>query len=91
MCIINDDPIIRCMEQTGFPQWLQEDDRIDDPDGELESARDKAFELLYSMEDDDRITDAEWYRLYALYEDAWCVGMYYDCIDELQAVKSALA
>lgn len=91
MYIINDDPIVHCIEQTGLPPWMQGDDWEDERDDELEAAREKASELLYSLEDDERITDAEWNRLSALYDDACTIGDYYDCIDEFQAVKSALA
>ena len=35
MILIDDDPIIRCIERTGFPPWLSddwEDDEEDDDD-----------------------------------------------------------
>lgn len=38
MIQIPDDPIIRCIERTGFPPWLKddwEDDEEDDDDEEL--------------------------------------------------------
>lgn len=33
---IPDDPIISCMERTGFPPWMQDDDDDDDEDKEDE-------------------------------------------------------
>ena len=34
--MIPDDPIIACMERTGYPPWMQEDDCDDDEDEEEE-------------------------------------------------------
>ena len=34
--MIPDDPIIACMERTGYPPWMQEDDYDDDEDEEEE-------------------------------------------------------
>jgi len=36
MYLIPDDPIISCMERTGFPPWMQDDDDDDDEDKEDE-------------------------------------------------------
>lgn len=91
MYCIPDDPIIRCIERTGLPPWLQGDDWEDERDDELDAASEKASELLYSLEDDERISDEEWARLSSMYDDACTIGDYYDCISEFQAVKSALA
>lgn len=33
---IPDDPIIRCMEKTGYPPWMQEPDPYDDEWEEFE-------------------------------------------------------
>ena len=33
MLNIPDDPIISCMERTGYPPWMQDDD-IKDPDND---------------------------------------------------------
>ena len=30
--MIPDDPIISCMERTGYPPWMQEDDEDEDED-----------------------------------------------------------
>lgn len=30
--MIPDDPIIACMERTGYPPWMQEDDYDEDED-----------------------------------------------------------
>ena len=30
--MIPDDPIIACMERTGYPPWMQEDDEDEDED-----------------------------------------------------------
>lgn len=30
MYLIPDDPIISCMERTGYPPWMQDDDDDDD-------------------------------------------------------------
>ena len=30
--MIPDDPIIACMERTGYPSWMQEDDYDEDED-----------------------------------------------------------
>ena len=32
MIPIPDDPIIACMERTGYPPWMQEDDYDEDED-----------------------------------------------------------
>ena len=34
--MIPDDPIIACMERTGYPPWMQENDCDDDEDEEEE-------------------------------------------------------
>lgn len=34
--MIPDDPIISCMERTGYPPWMQEDDCDEDEDEEEE-------------------------------------------------------
>lgn len=34
--MIPDDPIIACMERTGYPPWMQEDDYDEDEDEEEE-------------------------------------------------------
>lgn len=31
MQLIPDDPIIACMERTGYPPWEQDDDEPDEP------------------------------------------------------------
>ena len=31
MATIPDDPIIACMERTGYPPWAQDDDEPDEP------------------------------------------------------------
>lgn len=32
MIQVPDDPIIACMERTGYPPWMQEDDEDEDED-----------------------------------------------------------
>ena len=34
--MIPDDPIIACIERTGYPPWMQEDDYDEDEDEEEE-------------------------------------------------------
>ena len=34
MMLIPDDPIISCMERTGFPPWMQDDDDDEDKEDE---------------------------------------------------------
>lgn len=38
MILIPDDPIIRCIERTGYPPWIhdEEEDDEEDQDGEAE-------------------------------------------------------
>lgn len=36
MIQVPDDPIIACMERTGYPPWMQEDDYDEDEDEEEE-------------------------------------------------------
>ena len=36
MIQVPDDPIISCMERTGYPPWMQEDDYDEDEDEEEE-------------------------------------------------------
>lgn len=35
MLNIPDDPIIRCMERTGYPPWMQDDEDDDYDDGPM--------------------------------------------------------
>ena len=50
MIQIPDDPIIRCIERTGFPPWLQddwEDDEEDDDDEwDSEVYRSESFDIF---------------------------------------------
>jgi hypothetical protein len=34
MMLIPDDPIISCMERTGYPPWMQDDDDDEDKEDE---------------------------------------------------------
>lgn len=87
MYCIADDPIISCMERTGFPPWIQDED-YSDYEEELKAARDKAFDLLCRAEDCDKISDEDYAGLQAMFDDACTVGEYYDTID---AISNALA
>lgn len=32
MILIRDDPIVRCIERTGYPPWFDDDEEDDDDD-----------------------------------------------------------
>ncbi len=87
MYCIADDPIISCMERTGFPQWMQENDSSDYGE-ELEAARNRACDLLCIAEDCEKISDEDYTGLQAMFDDACTVGEYYDTIE---AISDALA
>ena len=50
MIQIPDDPIIRCIERTGFPPWLrddwEDDEEDDDDERDSEVYRSESFNLL---------------------------------------------
>ncbi len=50
MILIPDDPIIRCIERTGFPPWLsddwEDDEEDDDDERDSEVYRSESFDLL---------------------------------------------
>lgn len=50
MILIPDDPIIRCIERTGFPPWYRDDweDEEEDEDDERDSEvyRSESFDIL---------------------------------------------
>ena len=50
MILIPDDPIIRCIERTGFPPWLrddwEDDEEDDDDERDSEVYRSESFNIL---------------------------------------------
>ena len=40
MYLIPDDPIISCIERTGFPPWMQDDDPVGVPYRDLDDEED---------------------------------------------------
>ena len=50
MILIPDDPIIRCIERTGFPPWLrddwEDDEEDDDDEWDSEVYRSESFNIL---------------------------------------------
>ena len=50
MIQIPDDPIIRCIERTGFPPWLrddwEDDEEDDDDEWDSEVYRSESFDIL---------------------------------------------
>ena len=50
MILIPDDPIIRCIERTGYPTWLrddwEDDEEDDDDEWDSEVYRSESFDIL---------------------------------------------
>ena len=50
MILIPDDPIIRCIERTGYPPWLrddwEDDEEDDDDEWDSEVYRSESFNIL---------------------------------------------
>lgn len=50
MILIPDDPIIRCIERTGFPPWIRDDweegEEDDDDERDSEVYRSESFNIL---------------------------------------------
>ena len=50
MILIPDDPIIRCIERTGYPPWLrddwEDDEEDDDDERDSEVYRSESFDIL---------------------------------------------
>ena len=50
MILIPDDPIISCIERTGYPPWLsddwEDDEEDDDDEWDSEVYRSESFDLL---------------------------------------------
>ena len=50
MILIPDDPIIRCIERTGYPPWLrddwEDDEEDDDDEWDSEVYRSESFDIL---------------------------------------------
>lgn len=44
MIFIPDDPIIACIERTGYPPWMQDDDPVGVPDRDLEEDEDDEWD-----------------------------------------------
>ena len=50
MILIPDDPIIRCIERTGYPPWIrddwEDDEEDDDDEWDSEVYRSESFNIL---------------------------------------------